>query len=94
MTKPTIILISGGLNDSSPWNPLITALKTQDYPTLTIPLPSIAPPTPLEDFTPDVLAIRNAVQNTIDDGKDVVVVMQFVHPSPNSTFTSREEKQV
>jgi len=75
-TKPTFILISGGLNDSTPWNPLIAALNTHGYETITVALPSIAPSEPLEDFGPDVEAIRNQVQSTIEEGKDVVVVMQ------------------
>jgi pimeloyl-ACP methyl ester carboxylesterase len=76
-TKPTFIFISGGLNNSSPWTPLRTALHAvpRSYNTSVVELPSIAPSAPLDDFQPDVDAIRQKVLEHVENDEDAVVVM-------------------
>jgi pimeloyl-ACP methyl ester carboxylesterase len=92
-TNQTFLFISGGLNDSSPWNPLRQVLAKHNYPTAVVELPSITPSQPLEDFTPDVLAIRTAVQALIEEGKDVIVVMHSYSGFPGSEALLGQSKK-
>lgn len=84
-TKPTLIFVSGGLNDSSPWKPLRTALHAApySYKTAVAELPSIAPSSPLENFQPDVDAIRKLVTKHVEN-EDVVVVLHSYSGFPGS----------
>ena len=73
--QPTIVLISGGCHPSSCWDTLLPHLRDLSYPTLSLQLPSLNHPKPLEATSAgDTQGIRDRLLSLLDDGKDVVVV--------------------
>ena len=76
MAKPTVVCVPGAWHTPSIYDPVLSILSANGYPTLGISLPSASvDPTPGSDFAADVRATRSYVADFVKDGgKDVVVV--------------------
>jgi len=74
-TKPTVVCIPGFWHTTEGFGSLVALLQKADYRTVLVDLPSAGAHPGHPDFSQDVAAIRTAVTNLADAGKDVVVVM-------------------
>ncbi|KAG8964983.1 hypothetical protein FRC05_003510 [Tulasnella sp. 425] len=75
-TKPTIIFVPGGWHEPHVFEPVSTILQSRGYKTVLVSLPSVGASPPLDDFQPDVAAVRAAIASSVDAGSEVVL---FAH---------------
>ncbi|MCJ1356346.1 MAG: hypothetical protein MMC33_006341 [Icmadophila ericetorum] len=76
--KPTFVLVHGAWHTPQTYSLLQANLKSHDYPSIAVALPSAITAVnqkAVEDFQPDVHAIRTAVISLLAEGKEVVAVM-------------------
>ncbi|KAG9046973.1 hypothetical protein FS837_003263 [Tulasnella sp. UAMH 9824] len=74
-SKPTIILIPGAWHTPDGFVALSKFLESAGYHTIPVSLPSVGASPPLDDFQPDVAAIRDVVTSCVDAGQDVILFM-------------------
>ncbi|OHF00742.1 hypothetical protein CORC01_04059 [Colletotrichum orchidophilum] len=74
-TKPTFIFVPGAWHCTTKFEPVTSQLEALGYPTKSVQLPCFGAEPPLSDFQPDVAAIRQEIEKTVDDGEDVVLFM-------------------
>ncbi|KAG8961886.1 hypothetical protein FRC00_010930, partial [Tulasnella sp. 408] len=74
-SKPTIILIPGAWHTPDGFAALSKFLESSGYHTIPVSLPSVGASPPLDDFRPDVAAIRDVVTSQVDAGQDVILFM-------------------
>lgn len=67
--------VPGAWHIAEVFDPLAAALKKSGYDAHTVPLVSVGAKEPLEGFEPDVELVQKTVQQYLDEGKDVVLVM-------------------
>ncbi|KAG8964985.1 hypothetical protein FRC05_003512 [Tulasnella sp. 425] len=75
-TKPTIIFVPGAWHEPHIFEPVSTILQSVGYKTVLVSLPSVGASPPLDDFQPDVAAIRAAIVSSADAGSEAVL---FAH---------------
>ncbi|KAG8963888.1 hypothetical protein FRC00_004583, partial [Tulasnella sp. 408] len=74
-SKPTIILIPGAWHTPDGFAALSNFLESSGYQTIPVSLPSVGASPPLDDFQPDVAAIRDVVTSQVEAGQDVILFM-------------------
>jgi pimeloyl-ACP methyl ester carboxylesterase len=75
MKRPTIVLIPGAWHTPEYWGPVAKTLEAVGYKTRTVTLPSVkVSDVPPDDLRADIFAIREVVQEVLDEGSDAVVV--------------------
>ncbi len=75
MSKPTFVLVHGAFHTSAVYDGLRMNLAAHGYPSVAVSLPSVGANPPHYDFAGDVAAIRDAVTQLVEQGRNVVVVM-------------------
>lgn len=81
-TKPTIILVPGSWHKSSCYALLTKDLNSAGYTTKPVSLPSVGASTPLENFSPDVTAIRTAITDVLSTGSDALLSVHSYSSMP------------
>ncbi|KAG9010756.1 hypothetical protein FRB90_007655 [Tulasnella sp. 427] len=89
-SKPTIILIPGAWHEPEVFEPITIILHSFGYKTIGVKLPSVGASPPLNDFEPDVAAVRKAILSCVEAGSEVVL---FAH-SYGSVPTSEAVKDL
>lgn len=74
-TKPTFIFVPGAWHCATKFEPVTSKLEALGYPTKSVQLPCYGAEPPLSDFHPDVAAIRQEIEKSVDAGEDVVLFM-------------------
>lgn len=74
-SKTTFILIPGAWHAVSSLDPVATRLQAAGYKTKGVDLACFGAEPPVKDFNTDVDLIRNAIQEEVDRGQNVVVFM-------------------
>lgn len=74
--KPTIVFVPGAWHGPETFDPITGILQSLGYNTISVSLPSVGASPPLDDFHPDVAAVRSAIASSVDAGSEVVV---FAH---------------
>ncbi|KAK1534782.1 uncharacterized protein CCOS01_03534 [Colletotrichum costaricense] len=74
-TKPTFIFVPGAWHCATKFEPVTSKLEALGYPTKSVQLPCYGAEPPLSDFQPDVAAIRQEIEKSVDAGEDVVLFM-------------------
>ena len=73
--RPTIVLIHGGYQTSEAYSLLAPLLSKAKYRVLTPDLPSTTRSTTVPDFSADVEVVRGVLEDEVENGNSVVVVM-------------------
>lgn len=75
MSKPTIIIVPGAWQKPVAFEKIVTLLEQAGYPTIHVPLPTVADiDAPLASLTDDVEAVRKVLVPLVDEGKEVVLI--------------------
>jgi pimeloyl-ACP methyl ester carboxylesterase len=74
MSKPTIVFVPGAWHTSAAFNAVIALLKTHDYESIGLHLPSVGGNPVVTDMDPDKALIRSTATKLVEAGKDVLVV--------------------
>ncbi|KAF1992983.1 alpha/beta-hydrolase [Amniculicola lignicola CBS 123094] len=75
MTKPTIVLVPGAWHTPEIYDSVVTHLDADDYPTISLPLPSVGASPAHTSFDADVKAIRDCLTQLVEvEEKEVVLV--------------------
>lgn len=82
--KPTIVFVPGAWHEPHVFDPVATILQSQGYKTVAVSLPSVGASPPLDDFQPDVAAVRDAIVSCVDEGSEVVVFAHSYGGAPSS----------
>lgn len=83
-TKPTIVFVPGAWHGPQVFDPVANILQSQGYKTVAVSLPSVGASPPVNDFQPDVAAIRDAIQSSVNEGSEVVVFAHSYGGVPSS----------
>ena len=98
MSKPAFVLVPPPWNTAEIYTNVIVGLHSHGYDSVTVNLPSLGGKPPAFDFSEDVVAIKEAVLELANFGKDVVVVAhgfsgQWIGEIPESlSKTDRESR--
>ncbi|KAG8910251.1 hypothetical protein FRC01_006433 [Tulasnella sp. 417] len=82
--KPTIVFVPGAWHGPHVFDLVANILQSQGYKTIAVSLPSVGASPPLNDFQPDVAAIRDAIQSSVNEGSEVVVFAHSYGGVPSS----------
>lgn len=74
-SNPTVVLIPGAWHTPEAYEELTPFLDVAGFPHVSVSLPSVGVSPGVEDFGPDVAAVRSAVSLLADQCKDVVILM-------------------
>lgn len=74
-TKPTIVLVPGAWHTPQVFASFTPHLSAAGYKTVTVRLPSVGGPSPVDDLQPDANAVRDAVTSCVEKGEDVILFM-------------------
>ncbi|KAG8899412.1 hypothetical protein FRC01_010559 [Tulasnella sp. 417] len=83
-TKPTIVFVPGAWHEPHVFDLVASILKSQGYKTVAVSLPSVGASPPLDDFQPDVAAVRDAIVSCVEAGSEVVVFAHSYGGAPSS----------
>ncbi|KAF2421125.1 alpha/beta-hydrolase [Tothia fuscella] len=84
-SKPTVIVVPGAWHTSEGWKSVSDHFTTAGYPFIGIEKPSVSlGPTYIQNFDPDVEAVRSEIAKAANDGKDIVVLMHSYGGVPGS----------
>jgi pimeloyl-ACP methyl ester carboxylesterase len=72
--KPGLVFVHGGWHTPECFDPIISELKTHGYESAAPKLPTIGASPPLNNFDPDVAAVRAAILSFLEVGRDVIVI--------------------
>lgn len=75
MTKPTFIFVPGICHTPTVFSRVIKLLSDSGYSSHGLDLPSVGANPGLPDFSADVTALQNAINECLSAGKDTVVVL-------------------
>ena len=84
MASPIIAIIHGACQPAPLYVPFTKALDAHSLPSYIISLPSCDASPSHKDFSADVTLIRDTVTKSLDDGKNVIVVMHSYGGIPGS----------
>ena len=73
-TSPTFVLVPGNFLPPSYYDATVKLLDSRGFPTRQVKIPSTGSPNLLTSNEPDVVAIRNVLQDLADSGTDIVIV--------------------
>ncbi|KAF2103789.1 alpha/beta-hydrolase [Rhizodiscina lignyota] len=73
MAAKSIVIVSGAHHVPAHYERVATALRNAGYSVQVPPLPSMHDPAGVKNFDPDVKAVRDAVEEELGKGNDVVV---------------------
>lgn len=74
--------VPGAWHGPECFEPVANVLKQSGYDSTYITLKSVGATPPVKGFEPDVELVRNSVQQLLDEGKDVVLVMHSYGGAP------------
>ena len=85
-TKPVFVLLHGAWHTPACYAPLTSLLSIHGYTSICPALPSVGlTPSPAEALKADIAVVRVAVQELLNDGRDVVVVMHSYSGIPGGS---------
>jgi pimeloyl-ACP methyl ester carboxylesterase len=82
--SPTFIFVPGAWHGPAAFSSTIHLLAQRGYPSSAVALKSVDASPPLQNFDPDVEAVRSAVEAVVSKGGDVVLVMHSYGGIPGS----------
>lgn len=74
-TKPVIVFVPGAWHPPTAFDPVTKRLEAAGYETKGVHLASVGAAEPLKDFQPDVDAIQAVIKSSVNEGKDVLLVV-------------------
>lgn len=74
MAKPTIVCVPGAWHSPEIYASTMAILNSPGYPTIGLSLPSVGAVPAHQDFTGDILAIRDCLTQLVEAEKEVVLV--------------------
>lgn len=80
----TIVIVPGAWHSPEHYELLAERLQQAGHPTVSVTLKSVGAEEPLEDFWPDVEAIRAEISKIADAGQEIVVVAHSYRGIPSS----------
>lgn len=75
MSKPVFVIVPGAWHHPDAFGSVVKQLDAAGYKSVGVTLPSVGAEPQVKGFEPDVEAVRNALQEVLDNGDDVVLVM-------------------
>jgi len=76
--KPTIVLVHGAFHGPEAFHLIKPKLEALGYPVVAVALASVGTANPTATYLDDVGAIHEEVLPIIDEGKEVILVTQYV----------------
>lgn len=78
----SILTVPGAWHGPEAFEPVAAILKKSGYDSVYVTLKSVGAPMPLTGYEPDVEIVQSTVQQLLDQGKDVVLVMHSYGGAP------------
>lgn len=91
--KPTIICVPGAWHSPSHYDALVQRLSSAGYKTSPVTLATVGASPPLEDFHPDVDAIRAAIKKVVDAGDDALIIAHSYGTLPTAEAIEGYQKE-
>ncbi|KAI9730000.1 MAG: hypothetical protein M1834_006198 [Cirrosporium novae-zelandiae] len=82
--KPTLVFVHGAWHGPDCFQTVVDSLKACGYPTKSLTLPSSGAEPPLKSTEKDIKVIRDAIEESINNGEDVVVIVHSYGGIPSS----------
>ena len=84
MSKPIFVFVPGGGCTPDVYDYVISGLSKEGFASVKVSLPSVEVDPPIYDMTEDIKAVKKAITNVAEDGRDVVLVMHSYAGMPGA----------